>query len=118
MMENGFFAAFNFHTCFDSSVSVEYFLLVNDLAWFLYLVLKSSAVTPMYFAGSLLTVETSAWYTTLFVRHLPSVGHLLGCLQLHCRVSSVLFVFVCLVCLFSIFLLCMFMNEFMLSRQL
>ena len=37
MMENGFFAAFNFHTCFDSSVSVEYFLLVNDLAWFLYL---------------------------------------------------------------------------------
>ena len=98
MMENGFFAAFNFHTCFDSSVSVEYFLLVNDLAWFLYLVLKSSAVTPMYFAGSLLTVETSAWYTTLFVRHLPSVGHLSGCLQLHCRVSSVLFVFVCLVC--------------------
>ena len=25
VMENGFFAVFNFHTCFDSSVSVEYF---------------------------------------------------------------------------------------------
>ena len=60
VMENGFFAAFDFRTYFDSSVSIEYFLLVNDSAWFLYLVLKSSAVTPMYFAGSLLSVETLA----------------------------------------------------------
>ena len=64
---NGSFAAFNFHICLDSSVSVEYFLFVNDLAWFLYLVLRSSAATPMYFTGLLSSVETwyTAWYTTL-----------------------------------------------------
>ena len=44
-------------------------LFASDLAWFLNLVLKSSAVTPMYFTGLLLSAETSAWYTTLFVRH-------------------------------------------------
>ena len=87
-------------------------MLLNDLVWFLYLVLKLSAVTPMYFTGVLV------WYTTLFVRRLPSAGHLLVCQQLHCRVSSVLVMFVCVVCLFSIFLLCLFMNEVMLSRQL
>ena len=92
------------------------FLLVNDLASFLYLVLKSSTVTPMYFAGSLLSVETSAG-TLHFVRNLPVVGHLSCCLQLHCRVSSVLPAFACLVCLFSIFLLCP-VYEFMLSKQL
>ena len=47
-MDNGFFAAFNFHTCFDCSVSVEYFLLLNDFGVVSYLVFKSSAVTPMY----------------------------------------------------------------------
>ena len=41
VMENGLLVAFNFHTCLDSSVSVEYFLLVNDLAWVLYLVLMT-----------------------------------------------------------------------------
>ena len=91
---------------------------MNDLVWFLYLVLKLSAVTLMYFTGLLSSVETSAWYTTLFVRHLPSAGHLLVCVQLHCRMSSVLVMLVCLVCLLSIFLLCLFMNELMLSRQL
>ena len=50
--------------------------------------------------------------------HLPSVGLLSCSLQLQCRVSSMLPAFVCLVCLCSIFLLCLFMNEFMLSEQL
>ena len=120
LIVNGFFAAFSSHTCFDSSVSVEYFLFASDLAWYLNFVLKSLAVTPiaMYFTGLLLSAVTSTWYTTLFVRHLPSAGYLSGCLQLHCRVFSVLLTFVCLVCLFSTFLLCPFMNEFMLSRQL
>ena len=47
----GVFAALNFYPCLDSSVSVKYFLFVNDVACFLYLDLKPSAETPMYFAG-------------------------------------------------------------------
>ena len=72
---------------------------------------KASTVTPIYYTGLLLSALTSTWYTTLSVRHFPSAGHLLGCLQLHCRVFSVLLTFVCLMCSFSIFLLCLFMNE-------
>ena len=33
-IEKGFFISFNIHTYFESSVSVLYFLFVNDLAWF------------------------------------------------------------------------------------
>ena len=111
-----FLCCFQFPYMFRQSRFRRVFLLVNDLVWFLCLVLKSSTVTPMYLAGSLLSVETSiGWYTALFVRHLPSVGHLSCCLQLHCRVSCVLSAFVCLVCLFSIFLFCLFMSSCCLS---
>ena len=44
VMENGRLASFSFHMCFDSSVSVTYFLFENYFTWFLYVVLSSSPV--------------------------------------------------------------------------
>ena len=58
---NGRFSVFNFQTCFESSVSFLYLLLRSDFPWFLYRVLNSFAVTPMYVCIlSLSVVVTSA----------------------------------------------------------
>ena len=43
--------SFRFQTCLDSSVSFLYFLLLRDLQWFRYLVLKLSPVTPRTYIG-------------------------------------------------------------------
>ena len=48
--------SFRFQTCLDSSVSFLYFLLLRDLQWFRYLVLKLPPVTPMYVLVCLLSV--------------------------------------------------------------
>ena len=48
LIENCRFSFFRFQTCLDNSVSCLYFSLRRDFKWFLYLVLKSLAVTPMY----------------------------------------------------------------------
>ena len=83
LITNGRFSVFNFQTCFESSVSFWYFLLRSDFTWFLYRVLNSLAVTPMYVCIlSLSVVVTSAWQTTLFDKHFLSAGHSLGRLQL------------------------------------
>ena len=44
-----FLLFFSDHTSFDSSVSILYFVWLKDLVWFLYRVLKSPSVSPMYF---------------------------------------------------------------------
>ena len=48
LIENCPFSFFRFQTCLDNSVSCLCFLLHMDFKWFLYLVLKSFAVTPMF----------------------------------------------------------------------
>ena len=49
LIEYDFLLSFSNHTSFDSSVSILYFLWLKDLVWFLYRVLKSPSVSPMYF---------------------------------------------------------------------
>ena len=46
--------------CLDNSVSCLYFSLRGDYKWFLYLVLKSLAVTPMYVCVVLLSVDVTS----------------------------------------------------------
>ena len=48
LIENCWFSVFRFQMCSDNSVSCLYFSLCRNFKWFLYLVLKSLAVTPMY----------------------------------------------------------------------
>ena len=54
---NRFFAALNFHTSLVSFVSVEYFLLANDLAWFLNLILKSSVHLSARMAAEVISIQ-------------------------------------------------------------
>ena len=56
LIENCRFSFFRVQTCLDS-VSCLYFSLRRDFKWFLYLVLKSLAVTPMYVCVVLLSVD-------------------------------------------------------------
>ena len=46
ILKSCFFSC-NVQICFESSVSFEYFLFLNDFAWFLYRSLKVFAVMPM-----------------------------------------------------------------------
>ena len=60
LIENCRFSFFRFQTCLDNSVSCLYFSLRRDFKWFLYLVLKSLAVTPMYVCVVLLSVDVTS----------------------------------------------------------
>ena len=72
--------------------SVEFLCLAwrNDAVWFLYLVLKSFSVSPMYVSVVLLSLRvTVAWYITDDCRQFPSRGHVFFCRQLHVLLSMV-----------------------------
>ena len=58
-----FFFSFNCHRYLLSSVSFFLFSCLNDIWWFLHLVLNSVAVRPIYVSVFSLVV-TLAWYTT------------------------------------------------------
>ena len=121
LIENCRFSFFRFQTCLDNSVSCLYFSLRRDFKWFLYLVLKSLAVTPMHVCLALSSVVvTSALWTTLFVKHFPSVGQFSRCRQLQSFSSSLLSLseFSVSVCFFRMVLLCLSKKDFMLSVQL
>ena len=71
--------------------SVEFLCLAwrNDAVWFLYLVLKSFSVSPMYVSVVLLSLRvTVAWYITDDCRQFPSRGHVFFCRQLHVLLLS------------------------------
>ena len=56
----------------------------NDAMWFLYLVLKSFSVSPMYVSVLLFSLRvTVAWQITDGCRQFPSSGHAFFCRQLH-----------------------------------
>ena len=56
----------------------------NAAVWFLYLVLKSLSVRPMYVCVVLLSFRvTVAWYITDDYRQFPSSGHAFFCRQVH-----------------------------------
>jgi len=80
-------SSFNCHRCLLSSVSFLLFSCLNDIWWFLYLVLNWLAVRPMY-VSFVFRVVTVAWYTTSFARHSPLSGHSSFFLQLHVFSSS------------------------------
>ena len=56
------FMLFSFKVCLLSSVEFLCFVCRNDAVWFLYLVLKSFSVSPMYVSVVLLSLRvTEAW---------------------------------------------------------
>ena len=56
------FMLFSFMVCLLSSVEFLCFVCRNDAVWFLYLVLKSFSVSPMYVSLVLLSLRvTVAW---------------------------------------------------------
>ena len=56
------FMLFSFKVCLLSSVEFLCFVCRNDAVWFLYLVLKSFSVSPMYVSVVLLSLRvTVAW---------------------------------------------------------
>ena len=56
------FMLFSFKVCLLSSVEFLCFVCRNDAVWFLYLVLKSFSVSPMYVSLVLLSLRvTVAW---------------------------------------------------------
>ena len=56
------FMLFSFKACLLSSVEFLCFVCRNDAVWFLYLVLKSFSVSPMYVSVMLLSLRvTAAW---------------------------------------------------------
>ena len=56
------FMLFSFRVCLLSSVEFLCFVCRNDAVWFLYLVLKSFSVSPMYVSLVLLSLRvTVAW---------------------------------------------------------
>ena len=56
------FMLFSFKVCLLSSVEFLCFVCRNDAVWFLYLVLKSFSVSPMYVSLVLLSIRvTVAW---------------------------------------------------------
>ena len=66
--------------------SVEFLCLAwrNDAVWFMYLVLKSFSVSPMYVSVVLLSLRlTVAWKITDGYRQLPLSEHAFICRQLH-----------------------------------
>ena len=77
-----FFFSFNCHRYLLSSVSFFLFSCLNDIWWFLHLVLNSVAVRPINVSVFSLVV-TLAWYTTSFSKHSPFNGHSSAFLQLH-----------------------------------
>ena len=77
-----FFFSFNCHRYLLSSVSFFLFSCLNDIWWFLHLVLNSVAVRPIYVSVFSLVV-TLAWYTTSLSKHSPFNGHSSAFLQLH-----------------------------------
>ena len=60
LIENGRFSFFKFQTCLDNSVSCLHFSLRSDFKSFLYLALKSLAVTPMYVCVVLSSVDVTS----------------------------------------------------------
>ena len=64
----------NFQRYLLSSVSFFFFSCLNDIWWFLHLVLKSVAVRPMYVLVLTLVV-TLARYTISLCKHSPCSGH-------------------------------------------
>ena len=76
-------------------ISVEFLCLAwrNDAVWFLYLVLKSFSVSPMYVSVVLLSLRvTVAWQIPDDCRPFPSSGHVFFCRQLHVLLLSVVVV--------------------------
>ena len=55
------FMLFSFKVCLLSSVEFLCFVCRNDAVWFLYLVLKSFSVSPMYVSVVLSLRVTAAW---------------------------------------------------------
>ena len=56
------FMLFSFKVCLLNSVKFLCFVCRNDAVWFLYLVLKSFSVSPMYVSVVLLSLRvTVAW---------------------------------------------------------
>ena len=79
--------------CSLSDVADDSCLILKlDVCW-LYRVLNSFSVIPMYMPSLIVLVcVTDAWYTTPFWRHLPCSGHNVLFLQLHSFIcSSLLF---------------------------
>ena len=77
--------------CLLSLVEFLCFVCQNDVVWFLYLVLKSFSVGPMYVSVVLLSLRvTVAWQISEDWRHFPSGGHVFFCWQLQVQVSFVL----------------------------
>ena len=60
LIENCHCFLFRFQTCLDNSVSCLYFSLRRDFKLFLYLALKSLAVTPMYVCVVLLSIDVTS----------------------------------------------------------
>ena len=54
------FMLFSFKVCLLSSVEFLCFVCRNDAVWFLYLVLKSFSVSPMYVSVVLLSLHVTA----------------------------------------------------------
>ena len=54
------FMLFSFKVCLLSSVEFLCFVCRNDAVWFLYLVLKSFSVSPMYVSVVLLSLRVTA----------------------------------------------------------
>ena len=75
LIENCRFSLFRFQTCLDNSVSCLYFSLRRDFQRFLYLVLKSLAVTPMYVCVLLSSVDVTSAYK---LRSLSNIFRQLG----------------------------------------
>ena len=101
-----FFFSFKCHRYLLSSVSFFLFSCLNDICWFLHLVLNSVAVRPIYVSVFSLVV-TLAWYTTSFSKHSPFNGHLSAFLQCTflwlCVVEVVLLSLRCFCCVRLLF---------------
>ena len=68
-------SVFRFHTRLDNSVSCLYFSLRREVKWFLYLFLKSLAVTSTYVCLALSSVDVTSAYK---LRSLSSDSRQLG----------------------------------------
>ena len=89
IVRSSFFSV-NRHRYLLSSVSFSSFSCLNDIKWFLHLVLNSAAVRHIFSVFSL--VVTLAWYAISFGKHSPFYGYSSVLLQLH-----VFFLWFCLV---------------------
>ena len=69
--------------CLLNSVELRLVSALKEALWFLYLVLKSVAVSPTYVSLLLLHVTVALRYLRSLVRHSPCKGHVVFLGQLH-----------------------------------